>query len=235
MEGSEAVDSAQALVCGAHATRPCVQQGRAAADYFHFMCGCIKFEWHICCMALLNFERMKTHILSLLILIVLAGACKSNQMGEKVNEPFTSSKYFSNKRYWKSTGSGTSADLNIAKQKAQLEARKNLASEVQTNVKALADQYMKQQDMGDREVFEKSFEQLSREVLNTQLANASVSDQQTFKKENGQFTHYVAMEAHKKDMFRTLKRINASKVNLSDVQRTQIEKMIDAQLAALED
>lgn len=178
---------------------------------------------------------MKTRYLAFLIVFVLAVACKSNSMGDKVKEPFSSSKYFSSKRYWRSTGSGTSADLNIAKQKAQLEARKNLASVVQTNVKALADQYMKQQDIGEREIFEKSFEQLSREVLNTELANASVHDQQTFKKENGQFTHYVAMEAHKKDMFRTLKRINASKTNLSEVQRAQIDKMIEAQLAELED
>lgn len=178
---------------------------------------------------------MKTRLLSLLVLVVFATACNSTKMGEKVNEPFSSSKYFSSKRHWRSTGSGTSADLNIAKQKAQLEARKNLASEVQTNIKGLADQYMKQQDIGDREIFEKSFEQLSREVLNTELANASVHDQQTFKKENGQYIHYVAMEAHKKDMFRTLKRINASKTDLSEVQRTQIEKMIDSQLAELED
>lgn len=178
---------------------------------------------------------MKTRIVYFLFLLIFASACNSAKMGEKVKEPFTSSKYFSNKRYWRSTGSGTSADLNIAKQKAQLEARKNLASEVQTNVKALADQYMKQQDIGDREIFEKSFEQLSREVLNTELANASVHDQETFKKENGQYIHYVAMEAHKMDMFRTLKRINASKTDLSEAQRAQIDKMIEAQLADLED
>lgn len=43
------------------------------------------------------------------------------------------------------------------------------------------------------------------------------------------------MEAHKKDMFRTLKRINASKTDISEAQRAQIEKMIDAQIAELED
>ncbi len=178
---------------------------------------------------------MKTRFVTLVLLLAFAAGCSSSKIGEKVKEPFSSNKYFSSKRYWRSTGSGTSADLNIAKQKAQLEARKNLASEVQTNVKALADQYMKQQDIGDREIFEKSFEQLSREVLNTELANASVFDQQTYKKENGQYAHYVAMEAHKKDMFRTLKRINASKTDLSEVQRQQIDKMIEAQLESLED
>lgn len=133
-------------------------------------------------MAAVKTTTMKTRLLFFVVLIIFATACKSSNMGEKVKEPFSSSKYFSSKRYWRSTGSGTSADLNIAKQKAQLEARKNLASEVQTNVKALADQYMKQQDIGEREIFEKSFEQLSREVLNTELANAVVHDQQTFKR-----------------------------------------------------
>lgn len=171
-----------------------------------------------------------------LLSLLLFTACKSGEkLGEKVKEPFTSNKYFSSSRYWRSTGSGSSADLSIAKQKALLEARKNLASEVQTNIKALADQYMKQQDIGEREIFEKSFEQLSREVLNTQIANASVFDHQTLKAANGQYIHYVAMEAHKKDMFRTMKRINESKSELTADQRKQLDKMIEAQLQALED
>jgi hypothetical protein len=178
---------------------------------------------------------MKNQIVVLMLLVGLAVGCKSNKIGEKVKEPFSSSKYMSNNRYWRSTGSGTSADLSIAKQKAQLEARKNLASEVQTNIKSVGDQYIKNQEIGERETMERSFEQLYREVLNTQLNNAVVHDQVTYKKENGQFIHYVAMEAHKKDLYRHMKRMNEASTSMNKKQKDLIAKIVDEQIAALED
>lgn len=178
---------------------------------------------------------MKNLLVVLGVLAVLATSCKSNKIGEKVKEPFTSSKYMSNKRHWRSVGNGTSADLGIAKQKALLEARKNLASEVQTNIKSVGDQYIKNQEIGEREVMEKSFEQLYREVLNTQLNDAVVHDQATYKKENGQYIHYVAIEAHKKNLYRHMKRMNEASTSLNAKQKALIEKIVDEQIAQLED
>ncbi|MFN3530659.1 MAG: hypothetical protein ACK417_12115 [Bacteroidia bacterium] len=178
---------------------------------------------------------MKNTLVVLMLLAGLAVGCKSNRIGEKVKEPFSSSKYMSNKRYWRSTGSGSSSDLNIAKQKAQLEARKNLASQIETNLKSVGDQYIKNQEIGERELVQRSFEQLYREVLNTRLNDAVIHDQVTYKRENGQFIHYVAMEAHKKNLYRHMKRMNEANTQLNPKQRAIIEKMIDEQLATLED
>lgn len=182
-----------------------------------------------------KFEAMKNRVIVLLLLLGTAVACKSNKIGEKVKEPFTSSKYMSSNRYWRSTGNGTSADLSIAKQKALLEARKNLASQVETNIKSVGDQYIKNQEIGEREIMERSFEQLYREVMNTQLNNAVVHDQATYKKENGQYIHYVAMEAHKKDFYRNMKRMNEASTKMNAKQKKLIEKIVDEQLAELED
>jgi hypothetical protein len=178
---------------------------------------------------------MKNTCVVLLLMMGMAAGCKSNKIGERVKEPFTSPKYMSSSRFWRSTGSGNSSDLNIAKQKALLEARKNLASEVETNIKSVADQYIKNQEIGEREMMQRSFEMLYREVMNTQLNDARVHDQVTYKRDNGQFIHYVAIEAHKKSLYRHMKRMNEASTTLNPKQRAAIEKMLDEQLAGLED
>lgn len=80
-------------------------------------------------------------------LLLLAG-CKTNEnLGEKVNEPFTGNKYESNDRYFRGTGKGQSMDENISRNKADLQAKKVLAQQVETNVKVVTDQYLKQPDL----------------------------------------------------------------------------------------
>ena len=57
----------------------------------------------------------------------------------------------------------------------------------------------------------------------------------TYKKENGQYIHYVAMEAHKKNLYRHMKRMNEASTSLNAKQKALIEKIVDEQIAQLED
>ena len=75
-------------------------------------------------------------------LMVLASCGGTSPMGEKVKEPFSGSKYESDKRYFRSVGKGQSMDDNIAKNKADLQAKKELAQQVQTTLKVVTDQYL---------------------------------------------------------------------------------------------
>ena len=63
-------------------------------------------------------------------------------MGKKVKEPFSSSKYESNNKFFRSTGKGVSKKDNIAKGKADIEAKRILAAQVGTNVRSVSDQYL---------------------------------------------------------------------------------------------
>ena len=52
-------------------------------------------------------------------------------MGEKVKEPFSGNKYESNNRYFRAVGKGQSSRDNIAEGKADIEAKRELAQQVQ--------------------------------------------------------------------------------------------------------
>ena len=69
---------------------------------------------------------MKPHCL-LLALVVLS-ACSNGPLGKKVREPFRGNAYESNNRFFRATGKGESVKDNIARGKADIEAKTLLAS-----------------------------------------------------------------------------------------------------------
>ena len=81
--------------------------------------------------------------------IILAGSvflasCASSPLGKKVNEPFTGNAYESNNRFFRGTGKGSSSQDNIARGKADIDAKSQLAGQVNTTMKQVADQYLGQ-------------------------------------------------------------------------------------------
>ena len=67
-----------------------------------------------------------------LALVIISG-CSFKMAGMKeVKEPFSGSKYASNGRWFRGTGSGESMNLETSKDKAMLSAKQRLASGVQT-------------------------------------------------------------------------------------------------------
>ncbi|MGY6561733.1 MAG: hypothetical protein ACXITV_06470 [Luteibaculaceae bacterium] len=170
---------------------------------------------------------------SFFALIAFAYSC-SNKLGERVRDPFTGSKYQSNNRFWRSTGFGSSSDRTISRQRAMLEARRNLAAEINTNLRAVSDQYMKSQQIGDREVNMLNFEQLFREVLDQNIVDVRMHDQRQFQQSDGQIHSYVAMEVRKKHMYRHMRRLANARNYDTPATREFIVNMIDEELQRLE-
>ena len=102
-------------------------------------------------------------------LMVACGS--SSPLGDQVKEPFSSSKYESTKRYWRAVGKGSSKDDNIAKSKADLQAKKEIAQQVQTRMKVVSDQYFSDTETLNSEEVNDKFQSLAREVTNTQIAD----------------------------------------------------------------
>src|SRR5690606_35287984 len=75
-------------------------------------------------------------------------ACKSKAPAGsvKVKQPFTGNKYESNNAWFRGTGQGTSVKQNIARGKADLDAKNQIAAQVGTNMRAVTDQYLAQTD-----------------------------------------------------------------------------------------
>ena len=148
-------------------------------------------------------------------LIFLVGglltACGSNSpMGKKVKEPFQGNKYESNNRFFRSVGKGVSASDNVAVNKADLEAKRQLASQVNTSIKNVSDQYLGQTTNLDGADIADKFQSLTREAMNTEISDLRKIGQEKY--HNGeQYTVFVAYEIKKNSMFKFMrKRAEAS-------------------------
>jgi len=178
---------------------------------------------------------MKKFFLFSSIALVLLAACNSNNpIGTKVKEPFTGDKYESNNRYFRGTGKGESMDENVARNKADLQAKKVLAQQVETNIKVVADQYLGETELNNKSEITDKFQSLAREVTNTQIADLRKIGEEKYKKEDGTYSVYMAYEIHKRDMFRFMKRQIKLNAKLSDAERETIEKMIDEEITKAE-
>ncbi len=166
-------------------------------------------------------------------LIVVVSSCASTY-GKKVKEPFQGSKYESNARFFRGVGKGQSSKDNIAKGKADLAAKSELAGQVRTTMKSVADQYLEQTenenaaDVGDK------FQSLVRQVMNTDIADLRKIGEEKFLNEN-KYTVFIAYEIKKKAMLRFMKKQAKVDAKISAAERATIEKIIDQELAKVED
>jgi hypothetical protein len=114
---------------------------------------------------------MKSPVRLLLFLSLCAAACAPSTLGKKINEPFQGNAYESNNRFFRATGKGESSADNIARGKADIEAKAQLAGQVNTTMKQVADQYLGQaENEGAADVADK-FQSLVRETMNTDIAD----------------------------------------------------------------
>lgn len=168
-----------------------------------------------------------------LTLFILVGCSTNKQMGSKVKEPFSGNKYESNDRYFRGVGKGESKDQNISESKADLQAKKELAQQMSTNIKAVTDQYLSETEVNKASEINDKFESLIREVTNTPLADMRKIGQEQYVKEDN-YTTYVAYEIHKKDMFRYLKKQAKLNKQLNEADRKKIEDILDEEIKKAE-
>lgn len=167
--------------------------------------------------------------------VMLMASC-SSQYGKKVREPFTGSKYESNNRWFRATGKGVSSKDNIARSKADLDAKTVLGGQVSTTMKQVADQYLGQtENEAARDVADK-FQSLARQVMNTDMADLrKIGEKKFYDAKSKEYTVFIAYEIRKNAMFRFMKRQAKVDASLTERQRELIERIIDEELAKLDD
>jgi hypothetical protein len=181
----------------------------------------------------------KTGFYTLFIAVLISGlfaSCtNSSPMGEKVKEPFSGNKYESTNRFFRSKGKGDSSDENIAKQKADLNAKKELAQQVETRMKVVTDQYLHENETSSGSEINDKFQTLIREVTNTTIADIRKIGEEKYLNNEGKYTVFIAYEIHKRDMYRFLKRQAKLDAKLSEAERKSIEEIIDDELKRIEE
>lgn len=148
--------------------------------------------------------------------------------------PFSGKKYFSDARHFRAVGMGQSANLSIAKSKAELESRKALAQQVQTNLKVVSDNYA-QELVGHQasEAIER-FETLAREVTNTTIGDIRTLGEDIRQLDDNTYRVHVAIEVKKKAMFRFLKDKARSDAKISELVRSQMVILLDKEIDRLD-
>ena len=177
---------------------------------------------------------MNIKIISLIALATL-GACAPGTLGSKVKEPFQGSSYQSNNRFFRGTGKGESSSDNIARSKADLEAKTQLAGQVNTTIKQVADQYLGQTQNDRAADVDDKFQSLVREVMNTNIANLKkIGEEKYYLKEESKYTVYIAYEINKTDMFNFLKKQALVNKTIDERQQEIIQKILDEELKKAE-
>lgn len=167
-------------------------------------------------------------------LLALVACGNSKNYGKKVKEPFTGSSYESNNRYWRGVGKGVSVKDNIARKKADMDAKTVLAGQVNVTMKEVTDAYMAQnQNLNGAEIYEK-FQDLGRQVMSTELADLRKMDE--VKYYNGtEYTVFVAYEIKKKSMLSFMKKQAKLAKYQNERTRKAIEDIIEEELEKAED
>jgi len=182
-----------------------------------------------------NLENMKFRIaISFFAAIMLIACGSQSPMGEKVKEPFSGSKYESNNRFFRATGKGTSIKDNIARGKADIEAKNQLAGQVSTNMRNVTDQYLGQTDNAVGADVADKFQSLTRQVMNTGLADLrKIGEEKYFNGE--EYTIYIAYEIKKNAMFRFMKKQAKTDSKIDKQSLEVMEKILDLQIESTED
>jgi len=157
--------------------------------------------------------------------------CSQSPMGKKVREPFHGNAYESNNRFFRATGKGESSQDNIARGKADIEAKSMLAGQVNTTMKQVADQYLGQTENANAADVADKFQSLVRQVMNTDIADLrKIGEQKYFNEKEGKYTVFIAYEIKKNAMLRFMKKQARVDKTVNERQRALIEKIIDEEI-----
>ena len=166
------------------------------------------------------------------VIVFTAAGCASGVLGKKVKEPFQGSAYESNNRFWRGTGKGSSIKDNIARGKADIDAKAQLAGQVNTTMKQVADQYLGQTENAEAADVADKFQSLVRQIMNTNISDLrKMGETKFFNDETKEYSVFIAYEIKKNAMLRFMKKQAKVEEKITERQRDLIEKIIDEEIA----
>jgi len=156
---------------------------------------------------------------------------KANPAGAVVKQPFSGGKYESNAAWFRGTGTGVSQAQNIARSKADLDAKNQLAAQVKTNIRAVTDQYLGQTENAEAADVADKFQTLVREVMNTEMSDMRKIDEEVrYNETTKDYTVYVAYEIKKNAMFRFMKKQARAEDKVDDITQKKIDEILDKEI-----
>lgn len=155
---------------------------------------------------------MNRSVTVMMTALVLAGgmtACKKKKdvvatspSGEtEVKVECSGPEFFTNDKVFRANNLGESMDQATSKKKALANARADLASAINTQIKGVIDNYVNSREMNNKEEVGERFEGLTREVIDQRLSGTKTICEKVKKVDaTGNFKTYVAIELSAQDL-----------------------------------
>jgi len=182
-------------------------------------------------------KNLKLFLIPALAVVTIA-SCKSKktplqkQTGAvEISVPFSDKAYQTDEDFFRAKQLGKSPDLAAAKKIALQNAKSEMASNMQSMIKKVTDQYTNQHTVGKNQDFENKFEELSREVTNQSIANVAIKGEKIFQETDGSYTYWIAIEADKKTVFQQLDQKISSDDKLKvDYDKAKFQQTFDEEM-----
>jgi len=149
-------------------------------------------------------KKSLTKVAMIALVIALSGVvlqgCKSKKevaapTGEVEVTMYCSGPEFqTNNEYFRASQVGESLDQAVSKKKALSNAKAELASSIETTMKATFDNYVNSRELNNIEEVEERYEGLSREVVNQKLNGIRTICEKLTKTTDGKYKTYIAIE-----------------------------------------
>lgn len=151
---------------------------------------------------------------------------------EEVVTPLSSKEYRSDANFFRATGLGQSPDLATAKKIATLNARTEIASSIESTIKAVTEQYINQVSVGDRQEYASKFEENARQVVNQVLQGVVTKEEKVFKDKAGKYQYYINVEMSKEPVVKNITESISKDEKLAlEFDKYQFQKTFDAEMA----
>lgn len=103
----------------------------------------------------------------------------------------------SDAEFFRASSVGKSTDMAVSKDKALLVTKQRLAGLIGSKIKSVTERYVNEMDAGGATEFSQTFESMTRDVVNQQLADIAVTCEKTFEAEGGGYETFIALEVSK--------------------------------------
>ena len=180
------------------------------------------------------------NIFKIIILTSVIVGCSSSKTIQKVNDsqeikvPLEGKEFQTNKDYFRAKNYGKSPDLATAKKIALLNAKSELASNINSTIKKVAEQYVNQRTINNTQEYESKFEENTREVVSQILNDVVIIGEKMFKENDGGYTYWIAIETSKTQILESINqkiskneslKLDYDKVKFEQIFNTEIEKI----------
>ncbi|HBH05321.1 MAG TPA: hypothetical protein DDX92_01800 [Flavobacteriales bacterium] len=188
---------------------------------------------------------MKTrNILPLLmasaVLVATSISCKKKKevdiKDETLVEVYCSGEdYFTSKKFFRSNAIGESLDQMTAKKKAMSNARAQLATDMESTMKIVGDNYVKSSEFNNKEEVTETFQENARTVVDQTLQGIRVICEKQTKTKEGKYKTYIALELSADEVLAKYnERLSKEELLKADYNYEKFKETFDAEMEKLE-